>query len=285
MQPPAGFELESRYPRTSLFYRKDLADEIDRLGLHDPARWGSLVERGSGAAGRGRTALVRPGAGSPWILKQMRRGGLAGRFWRDRFPGTARLVANLAVPIEVARRGIATPAPVALLAVEGPRGLYRGWLATEEVDRARDLRSLLSSPTPPGEGAMRAVLTFVRRMHDVGIQHRDLNLGNLVARPSVAGDWEVFVVDLDRAALHSRPLGFRARQASLRRLERSYARWFRGSRPLGAGGSTIWYTEYAGADAQLARRFERGMPFGRALLALHRIGWGSPPAARGAAEE
>ena len=155
MQPRQGSELESRYPRTSLFYRKDLADEIDRLGLHDPARWGrswSVVRRRRAGKNRPRATRSR----LPWILTaDAKRPG--GTVLARPVPGDREARRQPGGSIEVARRGIATPPPVALLAVEGPRGLYRGWLATEEVDRARDLGSLLSSPTLPVRCAMRAV--------------------------------------------------------------------------------------------------------------------------------
>lgn len=275
MGPPPGFTRDERGNRT-FFFRSDLHAEVERLGLADPLRWQALLERGAGSTGRGATLRVEAGAGRAWILKQLRRGGLLASLWRERHLGRQRLLDNLALPLEAARRGIPTAAPVALLILEGPPGLLRGWLATEEIQGALDLGSRLAISPAPGEREVRAALSLVRSMHDAGIEHRDLNLGNLLLRTSAAGEVQPFVVDLDGAVLHARPLRFSARQSALRRLERSYVKGFGASAPLRALGPCFWYALYAGTDARLARRLERGRTVGRVLLALHRLGWREP---------
>ena len=58
-------------------------------------------------------------------------------------------------------------------------GLYRAWLAVEELDAA-DLRTRLAAGRPPSTEELGAALSVVRRMHERGIEHRDLNLGNLL---------------------------------------------------------------------------------------------------------
>ena len=120
---------------------------------------------------------------------------------------------------------------------------------------------------------MTAAIFLVRRMHDAGLHHRDLNLGNLLLRRSASGEWEAFVVDLDRAALRPGSLPFGARLRALRRLERSYVKHFGRQGPLGADGGRVWYGLYAGDDETLARRLEACRRVGKVWLAIHRLGW------------
>ncbi len=202
-------------------------------------------------------------------IKRLCRGGWTASLWRDRFAGQRRLLDNLRVPVEAARRDVPTAAPMALLIEHAIAGLYRAWLAVEELD-ATDLRTRLVAGQPPSPGELRAVLQVVRRMHDRGVEHRDLNLGNLLVRRGP--EPRAFVIDLDRARLHRRPLGFRARLRALRRLERSYVKC---CHPHAASDELCRsiYAEYAAEDAGLARRLERGRQSGRVWVGLHRLGW------------
>ena len=100
--------------------------------------------------------------------------------------------------------------------IPGPPGFYRGWLATRLIEGAADLVRRFASATPPHASELSTVVALVRRMHDAGIEHPDLNLGNLLLRGGPAGP-ESFVVDLDRVRLHDGPLAFARRQTALRR--------------------------------------------------------------------
>lgn len=270
--PPAGFRARER-DGVRVIVREDLDAPVAREGLDDPGRLAGMTEGGAPGAGRGALARIALTGSPSLVLKRMRRGGMAGPLWGDRFPGLRRLFANLEIPIEARRRGIATPAPVLLVAAPGPPGLWRAWLGVEQVEGGRDLDHRLRNGPPVTREEIAAVIELVRRMHDAGIDHRDLNLGNLLLRRGDTGRPEALVVDLDRAVAREGPLPFRARQRALRRLERSYVKRFGESGPLAGEGPAAWHRLYAGADVELARRLERGRPLGRVLLALHRLGW------------
>jgi len=233
----------------------------------DPVRWESELDGVEAAAGRGGTARVELASGVGLRVKQMRRGGLAGPLWRDRFAGTGRLLDNLHVPLVAAERGVPTAAPVALLLREGPPGFYRGWVAVEEIRDARDLISRLRSGDGPAPEELASAIELVRRMHEAGIEHRDLNLGNLLVRPG-ADRPEAFIIDLDRARVHDGPLPFRLRRRGIRRLERSYVKTT-GNR----GGEVAWHRLYAAGDPELVRRLERGRWVGRVGILLHGLSW------------
>jgi hypothetical protein len=228
-----------------------------QAGFDRPESW-----RAAAGSARGETgAAVTLAPDCTARIKQLRRGGWTASLWRDAFAGLDRPLDNLRLPLEAARRGVATPAPIALWIEPCCRGFVRAWLAFEEAAGARDLRGRL------GEG-LKPALAAVRKMHDLGVEHRDLNLGNLL----VAGD-RAWVIDLDRARLHDAPLGFAARQRALRRLERSYVKLRHPDEADPAVRDAI-YDGYAGDDAALASRLRRGRAVGRAAIAIHRLGWG-----------
>lgn len=243
--------------------RRDLLAAALAAGLDAASGWESRLDRPAG--GRGPTGLLALGVAGPVArLKRLRRGGLAGPLWRDRFPGTGRIVSNLAVPLEARRRGVPTPEPLLLLAVPGPPGLWRGWLATEELADALPVERFLGTPE---EGAVvRESMRVVRAMHDAGIEHRDLNLGNLLVRAH-GGAPEVVVLDLDDARVRPGPLDFAARRRALRRLERST------SKRRGVASCDAWGEAYAGDDAELAGRLAAGRRADRMWIALHRLTW------------
>jgi len=243
-------------------------------GLDRPEGWERHLARPTTLGGRGgATCLTLPG-GPAVLLKRMRRGGAFAFFWHGRYAGTRRLLDNLRVPLEAARRGIDTARPVALLLVPGPPGLWRAWLAVEAIEAAEDLTACFRGPAPPSEGEVDAVAGLVRRMHDRGVEHRDLNLGNLLLQRVAGQPSRPFVIDLDRGRLWDVPLPIGPRVAALRRLERSTVKLL-GERPVAAFDlRRRWYEAYAAGDSRLARRLDRARRANRFRLALHRPGWG-----------
>jgi len=248
-------------------------DALIRAGLDDPSGWRRRLAGVGGRRqpeGRGATARVELTPACVARIKQLRRGGWLAPLWRDRFAGTGRVLDNLRLPIEAARSGIATPAPIGLLIERGRPGLVRAWLAVEQIDDAIDLRACFRSGRPPESGELDAVLSLVRTMHERGLEHRDLNLGNLLLRRG--GEPTVWVVDLDGARLHGGPLPFVARQRALRRLERSYVKTCH-PRPAAESVRRSIYASYAGGDRELERRLARGRRAGRIWIRLHKLGW------------
>ena len=271
---PEGFVLWTE-GRAHLWVREELLDGVRRAGLDDPVCWQERLATRSLGSGRGSTARCHIPGGPHVLLKKMRRGGITGPLWRGRYPGLRRLLDNLEVPLETARRGVPTVTPVAMLTQEGPPLLYQGWLAMEEIVGARDLTSRWEGTQLAGRAEIAATMRLVRRMHDAGIEHRDLNLGNLLLRDRPQDGYEAFVVDLDRARLHPAPLALRLRKRGLGRMWRSYVKLCGGSRPQAAEALVSWYSLYADGDEALLRRLMKGRSLQDAALALHRLRWRS----------
>jgi hypothetical protein len=251
--------------------RRDLLGAVGEERLDDPSRWSALLGGAAGAAGRGATARLTLPGGTRVVLKALRRGGLTTFLWRDHFLGARRLIDNFVIPLEAVRRGVATAGPVALLIERRTLGLCRGWLAIEEITGAIDLLSWLREGRPPG--AVGEAIRAVRGLHDAGVDHRDLNLGNLLLRPGDGERVEGFVIDLDRARLCDSPLPLGPRARGLRRIERSYVKNFGSGGPLAPDAGERLDSLYAGDDIELARRLDDARPAGQFWIWVHALRW------------
>jgi len=192
---------------------------------------------------------------------------------KELFAGAGRLLDNLRLPIEALKRGIPTAAPAALLLVPGPGGMFHGWLAVAEIADADDLSALYAAGATPSRSELGAAIGLVLLMHEAGLEHRDLNLGNLLVRGG-AGRCDAFVIDLDGASFNAGPLSFGRRRAALRRLERSYVKQaiLSGGRPIQTERDRI-YELYAAGDSALAAQLQRGRALGNFQIFLHRLWW------------
>lgn len=270
-EPPPGFVIRTE-GRGALFVSAVAENDVRARGLTRWDAWQRALSSGSSSSGRGTTAIIDGPSGVRWRLKSMRRGGWLAWMWRDRYTSARRLVETLSASAEASARGVPTASPIALILEAGPWGLVRGAMALEEVEGAVELARRVVGKTAV-RADLDAALGTVRAMHDRGVSHPDLNLGNVLLRPSVGAAPEAFVIDFDRASFTAGPLPFASRQAALRRLERSCAKLTGSTAPLGPGSEDVWYRIYAGDDVELARRLARGRPAGRVALAMHRLLW------------
>jgi 3-deoxy-D-manno-octulosonic acid kinase len=181
----------------------------------DPQFWaaqGALVGQ---ALGRGTTWILQQEA-RRLVLRHYRRGGLMARLSPDRYlwrgEEATRPFRELRLLDALWHAGLPVPAPVACRYVrEG--AFYRGDILTEFLPDTQSLAQRLRSGTvSPGTWA--AVGRCVRRFHDHGACHADLNAHNVLLR----GEEEVFLIDFDRGRLRSPGLW---RDANLVRLRRS----------------------------------------------------------------
>lgn len=168
------------------------------------------------APGRGAVLFVRRGTRN-WALRHYRRGGAVARLTADRYLWTGlertrpfrewRLVRNLH------DAGLPVPNPVA--AHVSRSGLtYRGDIITERIADTRSLASAMAAGRIDA-GAWEAVGTTLRRFHDRGVDHADLNAHNVLLDAGM----RVFLVDFDRGAVRTGGSGWKRR--NLRRLRRS----------------------------------------------------------------
>ena len=182
------------------------------LGLHDPTVLLAQACIKTWTTG-GRAPHPVIGVGDDvWVIKSYRRGGMVGKFNEDFYFGSMRFLSELRVCTHAIREGVPTVAPIAL--VLRRRGLgCRAWLVSPFLAETFTLKDALLRPETTldaknPENALcalsRVAGTAVRRMHDVGIDHRDLNLGNLLVLPPARhSEPDVLILDWDRARLRN----------------------------------------------------------------------------------
>ena len=277
---PEGYRWETR-GRVAVLARKDLFDILSGLGIFehgDPLHW-----RGASGVihgGRGHAVRLSLEGGPTLVVKALLRGGLIGVFNPCFHAGPGRLFREAALSNHLIQEGVPA-APVLLGRAErGPwGGFWRLHLGTEEMEGARTLREIArraleerSGLTRPGK-AFHEAGRVVRKLHDAGVFHEDLNLGNLLALPEEGREgWKVWIIDLDRS-LAGPPLERAPRVANLARLLRHAVKhgvWDLSSFP------SLWhrFLEGYGGDEgeaealarEVARRFRRS-------LLLHRLSW------------
>ena len=215
-------EKELQKGRQRILYDGSLED-IDPNSWPDLFEPAFLEKKGlvkSTAAGRGQVYFFSRGS-LGLVLRHYRRGGLLGKVISDCYlgfsPRGSRPFREWRLLQKLYALGLPVPRPAAARIIRGP-GFYRGDLVTLEVENAPPLSALLQE-RPLGEKAWRAVGRTIRRFHDAGVSHSDLNAANILLR-----DMEVFLLDFDKGSI--RPDGA-WKKAQLERLQRSLEKWRR----------------------------------------------------------
>jgi len=164
--------------------------------LFDLAAWrarGALEER---QGGRGSVAFLDAGA-RHYVLRRYLRGGLPARLSRDRYlwrgEESTRSFHELRLLDQLERGGLPVPAPVA--ARYRRTGLsYRAELVTLRLPSCSSLAERLLEQDVD-DRAWQAVGRTIRRFHDAGLRHADLNAQNVM----LGATGEVWLLDFDRA--------------------------------------------------------------------------------------
>ena len=181
---------------------------------------GGILVAGDGdavAGGRGATQRVKTDRG-PVIVRRFRRGGAMRWLGRTYFGLRTRPFTEFAVLLRARRLGLPVPEPIGAIVERRWRIGYHGALVMSEISGGTPILEFVRNH--PEVDIASALAPGLRRLHDAGLHHPDLNLGNLLVLDRSGGPTVAFV-DLDRARLTRGPLGTRARRRSLRRLWRS----------------------------------------------------------------
>jgi 3-deoxy-D-manno-octulosonic acid kinase len=217
------------------------------------------------------------------VLRRYRHGGLLGRLTRTLLLGPGRPLSELYVTARAATAGAPVPHVLCLVLWPTWGPFWSGVIGTREETEAEELLGAWRDRPPgPGRwGLLRRVGGAIRRLHDAGVEHRDLQLRNvLIVRgesgreASGKGAERVVVIDLDRARFHAGPpLSPRRRAANLARLVRSAVK----EELLAARGPcrelAALLGGYAAGDRAMRGELLRWARRERLRLALHRVGY------------
>lgn len=170
----------------------------------------------SGAFTEGAAAL---NSQEEWVLRHYYRGGLPGKLVRKEFIYTgleqARAVAEF--NLLTAMQSLSLPVPKPIGAYVQRKGLtYQASILIERIAASEDLgRLLLKQPLPHEQ--WQQVGATIKRFHQAGVFHSDLNCKNILWRNEPES---VYLIDFDRCDI--RTVDNSWQQQNLARLKRSF---------------------------------------------------------------
>lgn len=166
--------------------------------------------------GRG-AAIGFEEAGRRYLLRHYLRGGLAAAFSAEHYlwlgEARTRSLAELKLTLRLHADGLPVPRPVAVHYQQSGPG-YTADIITDYLPDTRTLAQLLAAGDVP-LATWALIGRTIRRFHDRGVDHGDLNAHNILLRD----DDTVFLIDFDKARLRRSPGLWR--DANLARLRRS----------------------------------------------------------------
>lgn len=190
--------------------------------LFTPEYWRERALIKGEAPGRGSSLFLQPtpGASTQWVLRPYRRGGFMAKLSQSRYVWTGlertRAFREMRLTAALFEQGLPVPRPIAACVTH--HGLtYEAALITQRIPGTRALADCLHDEPMPAEGlstVLASVGHMVRRFHDHGLDHVDLNARNIL----IDTQGTPWLIDLDRCRLR-RPGKWQ--KANLQRLERS----------------------------------------------------------------
>jgi 3-deoxy-D-manno-octulosonic acid kinase len=152
------------------------------------------------ARGRGTTWFIRSGESS-FVLRHYRRGGLMARVSKDSYlwngASETRSFAEWYLTYHLHRAGLPVPTPIAAR-FHRQGFFYRADLITQRIENSESLAGKLAKG-PLSLLQWISVGRCIRRFHDAGVHHADLNAHNILLTPD-----KVYLIDFDRATLRKR---------------------------------------------------------------------------------
>lgn len=174
--------------------------------------------------GRGQAWFIEM-AGFSAVLRAYQRGGLVSRFNKQTYLGLSeeksRAFKELRLLQWMSQRNLPVPHPIAAAVCRWPISImpmYRARILVETIPNTQTLDKLLTS-NDPGESVWQSIGMCIRRFHDEGIYHADLNANNILLNEK----HEVFLIDFDKSehrVKHKKSDTWKAN--NLQRLERSF---------------------------------------------------------------
>lgn len=189
--------------------------ETPRPELFDKHYWQQKNAITGTAGGRGTALFIQRGA-TEWVLRHCCRGGLIGKIIADSYVwlglSRSRVWREWRLLDELRKANLPVPRPIAA-AVHRRGLLYRADIITDRVPNAAPLSDTIEHRSLPAQ-IWKSIGQTVRRMHDLGVWHADLNAHNIL----IANE-QVWLIDFDRGRIRAEKK--RWKDSNLARLRRS----------------------------------------------------------------
>jgi 3-deoxy-D-manno-octulosonic acid kinase len=266
----SGLRADTFLPYGFIKIEKGDTNHYIRRGLEDFLLSSELFINGGDSLSKDVAEPLKSGRGTAFrisikdvenvIVRRYRHGGLFGKIFRDRYFIGHRALEELFCLTTASIRGV--PVPEALGVSERrrrfwfiPSPFYTAQIATTEIADSINLPEFLNGVDDTklrGEVLLRAGAA-IKKMHDAGIHHKDLNMNNLLVKTV---DDAIFIIDFDRAKIFPL-LTDRFRLKSLRRLLRSARKLARLGDSINDNDFLHILTGYAGDNTALIGRLKR----------------------------
>jgi 3-deoxy-D-manno-octulosonic acid kinase len=186
-----------------------------RVAWFDVRHWQMREAVEGGAIGRGVACFIEADDGAKLVLRPYRRGGLVARVlsrhyvWSGEFD--TRPFREWLLTYRMHRAGLPVAAPIAAH-YRRQLGMYTGELITERLSVHGTLAECLMTDALSVRTWI-AIGRCIRRFHDFGVCHADLNVRNILVGEGGA----VYLIDFDRCSLRKPGLWLDSNLVRLRR--------------------------------------------------------------------
>ena len=210
----AESEVCVRTNHSAFLLHPDYRDQVSEAWF-SPEYWGKRA-RPVSSGGRGGAWFVDAG-GHQIVLRKYLRGGLMTRFSRSSYvflgEQHVRSFAEFRLLNWLTEMQLPVPKPVAAWYRKVSPLHYQASIIIERIDDTTPLADLIGSLDDNG---WRNLGVNLRRFHDAGVQHADLNCFNVLVRKG-----EFFLIDFDKGRIVPSLASARWKSANLERLARS----------------------------------------------------------------
>jgi len=209
------------------------------------------------------------------IIRQYSHGGIFRSLLRNIYLFGHRSFRELTLTEEIRSCGIPTIQPIGAIHRSILLFLYRPYLLTLEVLCAKDLIQYFQEvgPHPVSENlfvkwkAIRGAGILIRRFHEAGFFHGDLQLKNIL----MAED-QPLLIDFDRS-YRKKVLSVKEKIKNLLRLNRSVEKWTRLGLPITRTDRWRFFLAYAGDDIKIREAMKRKLQIYSILYLFYRCSW------------
>lgn len=204
------------------------------------------------------------------VVRKYYHGGILGSLLRDVYLLGSRSFEEMILTEESRASGIPTTTPICAIHQSIFFFFYKAYLISLEIPDSQDLKTFLIGIRNNfilKRKIIRSVGKLVKKFHDNGFFHRDLQLKNILV-----SDEQTFIIDFDRA--YRKPiLSTNEKIKNLLRLKRSVEKWKRLGLPVTRTDQMRFLLSYTEGDIIIRNSIKKALSFYRFLYPLHRMGW------------